>query len=176
MKIEHCEWSKPNGEDNEGNTIWYCAKYNKDKTKSSCPYDCCEMPPAKPKAVKKVEEIIVERIQVGNMNAYNYDHIYDVSKRHNELFKEAIKLTETEQMTGAELAIRLGISIKTIRKLEKEYGVKFKLCSRNIDWSKYDDKIKAMLADGIQLTEICKGFGLKIATVYNHLYTYNKGA
>lgn len=44
-------------------------------------------------------------------------------------------------MTGAELAIRLGVSIKTIRKLEKEYGVKFKLYSRNIDWSKYDDKI-----------------------------------
>ena len=176
MRIDYCEYSKycgDKGSEEKSKELWYCPR---SQDKEWCPYDCCEMPPAKPKAAKKVEEIIVERIQVGNMNAYNYEHIYDVSKRHDELFKEAIKLTETEQMTGAELAIRLGISIKTIRKLEKEYGVKFKLYSRNIDWSKYDDKIKDMLAEGIQLTEICKGFGLKIATVYNHLYTYNKGA
>ena len=175
MKIEHCEWSHANGEDINGNTIWYCSKYNKDKAKSSCPYDKCEEPPAKQKEAKKVEEIINEKVSEGLANNYDYDHIYDVSKRHNELFKEAVKIMETEQLTCADLAIRLAISTKTVKKLEKEYGHQFKFYTTKIDWSQYDDKIKAMLAEGITLTQICKQFNLKIATVYNHLYPYNKG-
>ena len=169
MKIEHCEWSKANGEDIHGNTIWYCGH------RTFCPYGTCEEPPAKPKEAKKVEEIIKEKVSEGLANAYDYDHIYDVSKRHNELFKEAVKIMETEQLTCADLAIRLAISTKTVKKLEKEYGYKFNFYTTKIDWSQYDNKIKAMLADGIGLSEVCRELNLKIATVYNHLYTYNKG-
>lgn len=170
MKIEHCEWSKDNGEDIHGNTIWYCAH------RTFCPYEKCEMPQPKEQKLEAVEEVVAEKINAGLANAFDYEHIYDVSKRHNELFKEAVKIMETEQLTCADLAIRLGISVKTVKKLEKEYGHEFNFYTTKIDWSQYDAKIKAMLADGISLTEICKKFNLKIATVYNHLYTYNKGA
>ena len=48
MKIEHCEWSKDNGEDIHGNTIWYCAH------RTFCPYKKCELP-AKEKPKPKPE-------------------------------------------------------------------------------------------------------------------------
>ena len=172
MKIEHCEWSKDNGEDAHGNTIWYCPRSG---IKDLCPYDCCDRTPATTFKKVTLENVIAEKVSAGNANAYDYEHIYNVSKRHNELFKEAVTITETESLTCADLAIRLGISVKTIKKLEKEYGHQFKFYTTKIDWSKYDLKIKAMLAEGITLTQICEQFNLKIATVYNHLYTYNKG-
>jgi len=48
MKIEHCEWSHANGEDINGNTIWFCGH------RTFCKYDKCELP-AKEKPKPKPE-------------------------------------------------------------------------------------------------------------------------
>ena len=155
MKIEHCEWSKANGEDIHGDTIWYWGH------RTFCPYDKCETPSKvinmpKPEPVKTDKDLAEEATMAKE-------------QLMAERFRVA-KQMEEEGLSRSQAAQRLGISYYTIESLEERYGYKFNFAAKTkIPWSKYDDKIIELKTSGKKITteEIAKIVGLKHSSVAN---------
>lgn len=160
MKIEHCEYSKDNGQDNDGNVIWYCAR------RTFCPYEKCEVPAQNfevfNQAVKSLQDAPKE-------SKFDYAHFVGGKNAHEVIFNKINKLISEECITATECCRKINISLATMRKIEKEFGVKFEFDKKNIKWEQYDPEIKEKLKKGIKLSVICKDMGFSIATVYNHL-------
>lgn len=126
MKIEHCEWSKDNGEDAHGNTIWYCAH------RTFCPYEKCEVPKQKLKEVDTTDNIEVAKKKEKTANELT-------AEKYAELIPVIEKLVSEGINTWTGISRKLGINANTLRWYYNKHGIRFKgmkVCANDINWDK----------------------------------------
>lgn len=153
MRIDKCPHSQycgdRSGDNAKDKQVWYCPR------RHYCPYEKCEKPSPKPKAIPQPEPV--------------EDTAAAKQKQKAERFK-LVKQAEEEGLTRWQTINKLDISYYTIKSLEKTFGYKFNFAPKEeIDWSKYDDKIIELKTSGKKITavEIGKLVGLKHSAVNN---------
>lgn len=126
MKIEHCEFSHDNGEDNDGNTMWYCPRSKDNQPiEGFCPYDCCEKP--KQKVVDEPVTVEAEKKPQIEINTEKYAELVPVIQK---LVSEG-----THTWTGISRAV--GLNSNTLRSYYNTHGIKFagmKAHADDINW------------------------------------------
>ena len=156
MKIEHCEWSKPNGEDNEGNTIWYCAH------RTFCPYGNCEVP-----AKKKVEEpkkvALPKNVEIDKPRTAEY---------YENLIPTIKNLIANGLTTWTDIGKALKIKPNTVRQYYVKHGIRFegiKVRTRDIDWPTIKPVIIAKRKEDMTWHEIADELGMNHETLRTHM-------
>ena len=143
MKIEHCEWSHANGEDNNGNTIWYCGH------RTFCPYEKCEF------TTKQVAEkpIVIKQ---------------EAKKRDAEYYENLIPTIKNLIANGVTTWTNIGKALKTnpnpIRGYYYKHGIRFeglKMQARDVDWMQIVPVVIAKRKERKPWTDIAAELGIK---------------
>ena len=154
MKIEHCEWSKANGEDIHGNTIWFCGH------RTFCPYEKCELPHKEVKEVPKVDTTHYDEKEEDT-------EMLPKQKAYLRIFGEA-KVLEKEGMLLSDAVVKLKTTRYALSVIEQMFNYKFQWLQRNIDWSVYDDKIIELKKQKVSHRLIALKLGISESAINKH--------